>query len=298
MKQNTSVLSLKNVEQVQEFWNANPCGAHFIKGAAFGTPDFFQRYAEFRYKSEFHLNDLVPFNQYDGKELLEIGCGLGTDGARFARNGAVYTGVDLTEAAVKATELQFDILGLSGTFNVQNAEQMVDLQNESFDLVYSHGVLHHSPSITKALSEIHRVLKPKGEIIIMLYHKHSFNYYVRILGYKRLQVLLYILLRQYLPQRWRRDDLELHYQNYASLGRSYLSVKEFPHHCADGPECPIANSYTKREVRQLFEPYFTNLRFAVAHFPIHNTIRFFPKRLEQALASRLGWYLFIYGEKK
>ena len=92
-------------------------------------------------------------------------------------------------------------------------------------------------------------------------------------------------------------NLELHYQNYARMGTRYLSGDEFPHHCTDGPECPIANCYTRREVRQLFDPYFANLHFSVAHLPIHNTLRFFPQRLERLLASWLGWYLFIYGEK-
>jgi len=292
----TPVLTVKNVESVRDFWNAHPCGAQFTK-APFGSSEFFREYSQFRYHSEWHLNDLVPFDQYCGKHVLEIGCGLGADGTQFAQNGALYTGVDLTEAATDATRLHFQALGLPGTFKVQNAERMVDFEDEMFDLVYSHGVLHHLPHLDNALSEIRRVLVTGGGIIIMLYHRHSINYYIRIQSWMRFKVLAYFLARPVMPKQLHRGTLELHYQNIRRMGPKYLSSTEFPHHCTDGPECPIAYSYTKPEIERLFSPYFINLRFAVAHLPIHNTIPFFPVKIERFLASRVGWYLFIYGEK-
>lgn len=286
----------RNVDMVRAFWNAHPCGARFVK-TPFGTPEFFRQYADFRYGSEWHLNYLVPFGQYVGKRVLEVGCGLGTDGVRFAQNGASYTGIDLSETAVEATRLHFKTLGLPGRFKVQNAEQMQDFEDGSFDLAYSHGVLHHTPNITSALSEFRRVLKPGGEVIIMLYHRQSFNFYVRILGYIRLKVLAYILVRPLLPYRWRTGNLELHYQGYIRMGTRYLSGAEFPNHCTDGPECPIAHAYTKQEVKRLFAPSFAGLRFAVAHLPIHNRLPFFPLSVERFLASQVGWYLFVFGSK-
>ena len=290
-------LSTKALGDVREFWNANPCGAQYVT-SPFGTPDFFREYAEIRYQSEYHLNYLVPFEGYKEKQILEIGCGLGADGVRFAQAGAYYTGVDLTQAAVDATRFHFQAIGLPGTFKVQNAERMADFESSRFDLVYSHGVLHHTPNLDNTLQEIQRVLKPGGNIIIMLYHRHSFNYYVRIQGYMRHKVLAYLLARPVLPESRRKGVLELHYQNLRRMGLKYLSVAEFPHHCSDGPECPIANSYTKPEIQKLFSPYFTNLRFEVAHLPIHNKIPSFPLSFERFLASRVGWYLFIYGNKK
>ncbi len=285
-----------NLEAVQTFWNTHPCGAHFIN-APFATAEFFRRYDEFRYQSEWHLSDLVPFAQYRGKHVLEVGCGLGADGSRFAQNGAIYTGIDLTPTAVEATRLHFEALGLSGSFLLQNAEHMTDFGDQTFDLVYSHGVLHHTQNLSNTLQEIHRVLKPNGEILIMLYHRRSFNYYVRILGYLRLQVLAYILRRPFLSDQQRTGNLELHYQNYKKIGARYFSTKHFPHHCTDGPECPIAYSYTKAEITRMFSPYFSNLRFAVAHLPIHNTFPIISYKVERFLAAKLGWYLFIYGTK-
>jgi len=93
------------------------------------------------------------------------------------------------------------VMGLTGTFKKENAEQL-SFPNESFDWVYSHGVLHHTPNTQRAMDEVHRVLKPGGRAIIMLYHKHSFNYFIRIMTFMRLRVLLKILSR---AGRWNRD---------------------------------------------------------------------------------------------
>ena len=85
-----------------------------------------------------------------GLKVLEIGCGLGTDGAQFAEAGADYTGVDLTEAAVELARKRFELFDLPGKFQTADAENL-DFADESFDLVYSHGVLHHTPETAKAI---------------------------------------------------------------------------------------------------------------------------------------------------
>src|SRR5207253_10292090 len=107
------------------------------------------------------------------------------DGAQFAKAGADYTGVDLTDAAVDLARKRFELFGLPGEFRAADAESL-DFADESFDLVYSHGVLHHTPDIAAAVSEIHRVLKPRGQAIIMLYHRGSYNYRIGIRVLRRL----------------------------------------------------------------------------------------------------------------
>ncbi len=286
----------ETLESVRSFWNSHPCGAHLID-EPLGTPRFFEKYADFRYRSEFHLNDLVPFDRFAGKRVLEIGCGLGTDGVRFAHNGAQYTGVDLTEAAALATRQHFTTLGLTGAFAVQDAENLALAANQ-FDLVYSHGVLHHTPNLDRALQEVRRVLRPGGEIIVMLYHRRSFNYYVRMLAYHRLRLLAYAATRPLLDEDRRQGIWEQHYQNLRRMGPRYLSTEVFPHHCADGPDCPIAYSFTEPEIHQRFGPYFTNLRVKIAHLPIHNSVPGFPRAAERARARRVGWYAFIFGTKR
>src|SRR5438105_6552117 len=165
-------------ERVRAFWQANPCGTKFTD-VEMGTRAFYERVEEHRYEKEWHIPAAAGFENARGLRVLEIGCGLGTDGAQFAKAGADYTGVDLTEAAIELARKRFEISGLKGQFRVADAENM-DFPDESFDVVYSHGVLHHTPDTARAVREIHRVLKTGGRAIVMLYHRGSYNYRVGI----------------------------------------------------------------------------------------------------------------------
>ncbi|HEX8281676.1 MAG TPA: class I SAM-dependent methyltransferase [Chthoniobacterales bacterium] len=299
-----------SLTNVHSFWNTEACGTHFVEQAQ-NDREFYERFREFRYRTEWHIPELVPFAEGRGKRVLEIGLGNGADGAMWASNGAHYTGVDLTETAVEATRKHFAVLGLEGTFEQQNAEHL-SFPDETFDIVYSHGVLHHTPRTRQAIDEVYRVLKPGGRAIVMLYHKRSFNYYVRIMGYMRARLLLKILAR--LP-RWKDDRSavrsdamagirgnerpevwEVHYQNFLREGWSYLRAKNFVHHCTDGPECPVAVAFSKPEAARLFGK-FRDVRFSVAHLPLRKYSERFPFALEKTLAQRIGWYLFIFARK-
>ncbi|MCS7210034.1 MAG: class I SAM-dependent methyltransferase [Chloroherpetonaceae bacterium] len=299
------------VKSVQAFWNTEACGTHFIQDFR-DDKEFYDKYRAFRYQVEWHIPQLVPFAEARGKSVLEIGCGNGADGVLFAQHGAIYTGVDLTPTAVEATRKHFAVMNLPGTFQVENAESL-SFADEQFDIVYSHGVLHHTPNPINAFNEVYRVLKKGGRAIIMLYHKHSFNYYVRIMLYMRARVLLKILLRlgKHRSDRERlhknllgirgnsnKSIWQLHYENFLRQGWSYLKSENFVHHCTDGPECPFAYVYTKHEIEKLFSR-FTHLEMKVAHFPLrkYRFGKWIPLWLEQALASKIGWYLFIFATK-
>jgi len=302
--------SQEQLSDVNTFWNTEACGTHFVSDSK-DLADFYEKFREQRYRTEWHIPLLVPFAEAKGKSVLEIGTGNGADGAMFAMNGATYTGVDLTEAALDATQKHFDVLSLPGTFQRENAEQL-SFPNETFDWIYSHGVLHHTPNTQKAIDEVWRVLKPNGRAIIMLYHKHSFNYYVRIMVYMRLRVLLKILSR---IGNWKRDREKLdtnaiagvrgnqrpevwdiHYQNFLKGDWSYLKADNFVHHCTDGPECPVAFAFSKKEARQLFAK-FRDVSFRVAHFPLRRYSRYVPFAVEKLLARTMGWYLFVFATK-
>lgn len=299
------------VQSVQAFWNTEACGTHFIQDFK-DEKEFYDKYRAYRYQVEWHIPQLVPFAEAEGKSVLEIGCGNGADGVMFAQHGAIYTGVDLTPAAVEATRKHFAIMNLRGTFQVEHAEHL-SFADEQFDIVYSHGVLHHTPNPAKAFQEVYRVLKKGGKAIVMLYHKHSFNYYVRIMLYMRLRVLVKILQRlgkhdldrQHLRAtlsgvRGNQDKSvwQLHYENFLRQGWAYLTPQNFVHHCTDGPECPFAFVYTKRDIRKLFSR-FSHLDMKVAHFPLrkYRIGKWIPLWLEKALASKLGWYLFVFATK-
>lgn len=301
-----------SVNHVHSFWNTEACGTHFVETCA-DEKDFFEKFREHRYRTEWHIPLLVPFADAKGKRILEIGTGNGADGVMFALNGGVYTGVDLTEAALESTRKHFQLLGLTGTFQMENAEQL-SFPSDSFDFVYSHGVLHHTPNTRAAIGEVYRVLRPGGRAIVMLYHRHSFNYYVRIMTCMRLRVLLTILSR---AGRWRADReqvrsqpltglrgnadhriWEIHYHNFLKEGWEYLRAQNFVHHCTDGPECPVAFAFSRNQARRLFS-HFHDIQMKVAHFPLnkYSLARWLHYGVEEFLASRIGWYLYIFASK-
>src|SRR5207253_4314731 len=124
-----------------------------------GTRAFYERVEEHRYEKEWHIPAAAGFENAQGLRVLEIGCGLGTDGAQFAKAGALYTGVDLTDAAVDLARKRFELFELPGEFRTADAEDL-DFADARFDLVYSHGVLHHTPDTGRAVNEVPRVLRP------------------------------------------------------------------------------------------------------------------------------------------
>src|SRR3989440_10778872 len=170
-------------QRVRAFWQTHPCGTKF-SAAEIGTREFFERIEAHRYEKEWHIPEAADFAGAKDLRVLEIGCGMGTDGAQFAQAGADYTGVDLTEAAIELARKRFELSGLQGNFQVADAENL-KFPDESFDLVYSHGVLHHTPDTARAVREIHRVLKPGGRAMGMLDHRGSYNYRVGIRGLLR-----------------------------------------------------------------------------------------------------------------
>src|SRR2546423_6691468 len=161
-------------ERVRAFWQEHPCGTKFADAEP-GSPRFYNLIEEHRYKKEWHIPVAADFANSQNLRVLEIGCGLGTDGAQFAKAGADYTGVDLTQAAIDLSKQRFEWDQLPGNFHIADAGRF-DFPDNIFDLVYSQGVLHHTPDTAAAVREIHRVLRPGGRAIVMLYHRNSYNY--------------------------------------------------------------------------------------------------------------------------
>lgn len=134
--------------------------------------DGFLKQANTRYMLEPFIIPFADFKAAQGKRVLEIGVGLGADHQRFAEAGAVLTGVDLTPHAIEMTRRRFKKFGLKSNLNVGDAENL-NFPDNSFDIVYSWGVIHHSPDTQKAVNEIFRVLKPGGRAKVMIYHRYS-----------------------------------------------------------------------------------------------------------------------------
>jgi ubiquinone/menaquinone biosynthesis C-methylase UbiE len=288
-------------ERVRAFWQANPCGVKFADAAP-GTRKFYELVEAHRYTKEWHIPAAAGFASARGLKVLEIGCGLGTDGAQFAEAGADYTGVDLTDAAVELARKRFELFGLTGDFQTADAEKL-SFADGSFDLVYSHGVLHHTPKTAEAIREIHRVLRPGGCAVVMLYHRNSYNYRINISVLRRAGAQLL---------KWESgiklvhsitgeplDSLREHAKLLQTEREAYFAPQEFLSQNTDGAGNPLAKVYSRAEALELFkdfsevklQTYFLNKRW----LPVIGSL--LPRSMESGLASRWGWHLWIYATK-
>lgn len=171
----TSTSPVEQKERVKTYWEREACG-EIHADAPDGTPEFFSQVERRRNELEPHIAQFADFERARGKRALEIGVGLGTDFVRFARAGAIATGVDLTERAVELVRRRLELEGLAGEVRRADAEHL-PFGDGSFDRVYSWGVLHHTPDVERAVGEAIRVLRPGGELCVMLYARHSWVAY-------------------------------------------------------------------------------------------------------------------------
>ena len=155
---------------VREFWERASCGEELYLNSR--DRSGYERQARIRYELEPFILEFARFEEARGKRVLEIGTGLGADHQRFAEAEAILDGIDLTQRAVAVTEHRLSRFGLKSNLKVGDAESLT-YPNDHFDVVFSWGVLHHSPDTPRAISEVCRVLKPGGVARIMMYHKHS-----------------------------------------------------------------------------------------------------------------------------
>ncbi|MGH9826400.1 MAG: class I SAM-dependent methyltransferase, partial [Blastocatellia bacterium] len=287
--------------RVRAFWESNPCGTKFAD-AEIGSRKFFDAVESHRYSTEWHIPKIVGFNNWRDREVLEVGCGLGTDAVQFARAGARYTGIDLTNRSVELVRRRFALEGLTGTIRVADAEQL-PFADQTFDLFYSHGVLHHTPDTNRAIEEAHRILRPGGRAMVMLYHKHSYNYYVNIMALRRTGIrLLRFNWGPSFVHRLTGEDvgrLEEFQRVYRSDPGQILDRDVFLNNNTDGVGNPLARVYARKEVRRMFSMFrtvrtevrFLNKRWIPFAGPL------MPRFIEGPLARAMGWHLWIIAEK-
>jgi len=166
--------------QVGDFWNMASCGETLYLAGY--TKEDYKQHSAIRYELEPHILDHAEFSRFNNKRTLEIGVGLGADHQMLAEAGAELSGIDLTDKAVEHTKHRFQMNGLVSDIQQGDCEQL-DFADESFDAVYSWGVLHHSPDTPKAIQEVRRILKPGGFAKIMIYNKYSMIGYMLWLRY-------------------------------------------------------------------------------------------------------------------
>jgi SAM-dependent methyltransferase len=298
----SSITSTNQGTRDRGFWSGNQPGFRFTRHPP-GTEAFFREVERHRYALEPHIPEIAEFPRWHGRRVLEVGCGVGTDGAQFARAGAVYAGIDASYAAVRLARARFELDGLSGEFKHGSATDL-PFEDDSFDLVYAHGVLHHIADTEGAVGEVRRVLRPGGTALVMLYHRGSFNYHVSIMVLRRL--LAATLLAPGGPDaiaRFTGEDpavLGGHRELLRRHGLRYLKDRElFLSNNTDGPGNPLSKVYSREEARSLFVEFsdvrtkvrFLNLRLIPGGAAISAS------RFGRALERRIGWHLYVAARK-
>jgi len=159
------------IEQIQNYWNER---IHDLEVATHpvGTEGFFKDLADYRFDKLHYLPKIVDFNSYQGQKILELGCGAGIDLIRFAQGGAVVTGVDLSQTAIDLAKQYFAFKHLKADLRVMNGEAL-EFKDDTFDVVYAHGVLQYTADAQKMAEEAYRVLKPGGTFIGMVYNRNG-----------------------------------------------------------------------------------------------------------------------------
>lgn len=286
---------------IRSFWSQHAPGLKWLPGSD-RVPVSRDRYAAVRaarYRLEPHLEELATFGRHAGRVVLEIGCGIGTDGTRFLEGGARYVGIDSSDLAVRTARATFDLLGLEGAVVAGDATA-VPVGTATVDFAYSNGVLHHVPDTPSAVSELRRVLRPGGQCLVMLYHRSSLNYRFNILVLRRLGAVLLLLPgAARLVRRVTGEPLETldaHRDLLRRHGPRYLTDRQlFLANNTDGPGNPLSKVFSAHEARRLFAG-FRQVEIEVRHLNLRTVPaldRLLGQRLKERLARRWGWHLYV-----
>ncbi|MBA7498656.1 Ubiquinone biosynthesis O-methyltransferase, mitochondrial [subsurface metagenome] len=249
------------METVKEYWEkATPMSFSLEKWS-------YEQKRNFRYELQDYMHKAFRFQEFNGKKVLEIGCGSGIDAIEFAKAGALVTATDITDSAVELTKSLANEAGVEVRVIKVPADKM-PYRDNSFDCVYSYGVLHHILDVDSVLKEAHRLLKPNGVIMAMLYHRDSLLYAYSIIHLHKYDVTLPLI-------------------NDSKLVSRYSERIE---------DCPYTKAYTKIEAKELFEQYFKDIKVSV-HYNVIDTPQQRKVKLGISDKYELGWHLIIKGVK-
>jgi ubiquinone/menaquinone biosynthesis C-methylase UbiE len=251
-------------ENVRDFWDNEPCGTDRATFAE-GSLEYFEEIESYRYRVESCIHSFAQFTRWHGKKILEVGCGCGTDLLQFARAGAEVYAIDLSPHSAALAKQRLNLYGLKGEIQEADAEHL-PFPDGYFDMVYSWGVLHHTPDTAAAVKEIYRVLKPGGQIRVMVYNRFS-----------------WIGLKLYL--RWGLLTGKI----FTPLSR--ITAEHF--------ESPGTKAYTPGETRKLFS-VFSDLQVQpiLTYYDFIKVKGIFPPSwLVRLLGEGRGWFMAINGKK-
>jgi SAM-dependent methyltransferase len=256
--------------QVADFWNAEPCGTRYL-----GDSAEFAAHTQTRYTLEPYIPDFAGFAASRGKRVLEIGVGMGADYEQWLKAGAIATGVDLSKTSLDRAHRRCELAGLTPDVRLADAENLPFAEN-TFDIVYSYGVMHHSPDTARCLREAFRVLRPGGDVRIMLYHHASLTGFMLWLRYGL----------------WRAQSIrQCVYDRLESPGTKTFTAAEVR---------TLMSSFENVAIEQVFSPGDLLLHQPSSRFqrPSYRLIwKLFPRSLVRRLGRRWGLFLLISGRK-
>ena len=270
----------KSIADVQQYWDARPCNIrHSTKPV--GSKEYFDEVEARKYLVEPHIPAFADFDRWRGKRVLEVGCGIGTDSINFARAGAQLTAVELSGESLRIAAERAGVMGVADRirFVQADAEELTSvLDDEPYDLVYSFGVVHHTPHPERALEEMRALVANGGTLKLMVYHRRSWK-------------VFWIVATEGKGRVWKTDELVAEHSE-AQTG------------------CPVTFSYNRREARELVERSgfrVQNLRvdhvfpYRIRDYVQYRYVRepyfrWMPEPLFRAFEHRFGWHLLVTAE--
>ncbi|MBN2136636.1 MAG: class I SAM-dependent methyltransferase [Sedimentisphaerales bacterium] len=269
-----------SMETVGAFWDARPCNIRHSRREV-GSLEYFEDVEARKYFVEPHIPGFAQFERWKGKKVLEIGCGIGTDTINFARAGAQVTAIDYSEKSLDIARRRAEVYGLDIDFHRANAEEISKVVPvECYDLVYSFGVIHHTPRPGRAVSEIAKYLGAESELRMMVYHRYSWKTFW----------ILVRSLRRDVRAFGKADELIARYSE-AQTG------------------CPVTYSYTRDSIKDLLKG-FDVVETKVEHiFPYRIAdyragryrkvwyFRYVPRSIFRLMERRYGWHLCVRAKK-
>lgn len=255
--------SLEN--RIRRYWDSQPCNIKHSSGEI-GSLEFFQEVSAKRFRVEPHIPEFAGFHLWQGQSVLEIGPGIGSDAAEFARNGAEYYGIDYSNESVKLAQRRFEVEGLEGQFIYGDASDILTYKDlPEMDLVYSYGVIHHFPAIEQIIDNVHNILKPNGEFRFMVYARNSWK-----------QAMINKGIDQYEAQSGCP-----YAKSYTHADIYHLLDKKFEIARIRQDHCFMYNVPAYKQDRYELEPWFAAM----------------PDVMRDAIKEYLGWHLLVKAKK-
>lgn len=262
--------------ETQKQWNTTPCGTgDYLKNLEYGSCAFFDEVRRSRYEiTDTWMPKTIDFTRAKGKKLLEIGHGMGTDLLTFAENGAEAYGIDLCQEHHNLASKNFAVHQMNCTLKLCDAAN-IDFPSNHFDIVYSNGVLHHTPDTIRCISEAYRVLKSDGVLIFSMYYTYSAFHLYSLLFFNG-------ILKGHLFKLGYRGLLST-----VERGADGINIK------------PLVKTYSKKQLKHILQD-FSKVEFKIAHFSVkHLPIlgKILPKSFDRFLEKYLGWYVIAFATK-